>query len=163
MLIVHQIAPEFQNSVGSTSPPTGTSLQRILASDFLAQRIFNFKPDVDMVDINTINFLALHALESGGSELVKVSPGECRLAMAIARCRSSEVSRQRWPPPASRPSVHPAPAPNTWSHPSSIFLPSRAGAVRAPDASQTSDKRFVASSTPFVVDSRVRDALDCRQ
>jgi uncharacterized repeat protein (TIGR01451 family) len=60
-------------SVGSTSPPTGISLQQILASDFLAQRIFNFKPNVDMNDINTINFLALHALESGGSELVKTN------------------------------------------------------------------------------------------
>jgi uncharacterized repeat protein (TIGR01451 family) len=61
-----------QNSnSGSASPQTGGALQQILASDFLAQRIFNFKPNVDMYDINTINFLTLHALESGGSELVK--------------------------------------------------------------------------------------------
>jgi len=61
------------SSGGTASPQTTIALQQILASDLLAQRIFQFKPNVDMNDINTINFLTLHALESGGSELVKTN------------------------------------------------------------------------------------------
>lgn len=59
------------SSGGAGSPQTAIALQQILASDLLAQRIFNFKTDINLADINTINFLTLHALESGGSELVK--------------------------------------------------------------------------------------------
>ena len=62
-----------QNSTAPSAAPQQTplSLQQILASDFLAQRLFNGKATVDPGDIDSLSFLTLHAEESGGSELVK--------------------------------------------------------------------------------------------
>jgi uncharacterized repeat protein (TIGR01451 family) len=59
-------------SSGGPSPSqTAASVQQLLASDLLAHRIFESRPNVERSDIDTVNFLTVHALESGGSELLK--------------------------------------------------------------------------------------------
>jgi hypothetical protein len=63
-----------QNSPApANTQQTNISLPQILASDMLAQRLFNSKPIIERSDIDSVNFLTLHALESGGSELVKTN------------------------------------------------------------------------------------------
>jgi len=60
-------------AAGPTSSQSSVTLPQILASDFLAQRIFEYRAGVAMNDIDKVNFLTLHSLESGGSELVKTN------------------------------------------------------------------------------------------
>ncbi len=64
-----------QGSTATSSSPGQSSgvLQQIIASDLLAERIWERHPEVTEDDMNSVVFLTLHALESGGSQLVKTN------------------------------------------------------------------------------------------
>jgi uncharacterized repeat protein (TIGR01451 family) len=58
----------------SSAPPMpAISIQQVITADFLAQRIWNGQPQITDRDMESVNFLTVHALESGGSQLIKTN------------------------------------------------------------------------------------------
>ncbi len=68
-----QPTPAASNTPASSPAQTAISLSQILGADLLAQRIWPNEGELTEKDINSINFLTVHALESGGSQLNKTN------------------------------------------------------------------------------------------
>jgi len=60
-----------QGNMSQSTANASNTLQTILAGDLLAHRIWNYASALDPADLDRVHILTLHALESGGIQLVK--------------------------------------------------------------------------------------------